>query len=104
MKTLFDQPIAHRNDPQTSYDAGQKMIDSGKLQEQEKEVLKQIKRLYSHPAAWFTAKSLARMSGLNYYKVQRRLSGLERKGHIINTGTKNEGCKVMVLKGGKNDT
>ena len=99
MKTLFDQPLCHTKDPKTSYDAAEKMIDTGELQRQEKEVLEKIRKLYKHPASWFTAKSLSRLSGLNYFKIQRRISGLERKGHVMDTGQKSEGCRVFILKG-----
>ena len=80
MKSLFELPIAHTGDPQTSYDAGQKMIDSGALSDQEYEVWLAI--LEHYKKGNFTAKELNKKSGLDYYTIQRRLNGLRQKCKI----------------------
>jgi predicted HTH transcriptional regulator len=95
-KTLFDAPIAHRNDPVTSYEAGQKMIDSDVLQNQEYAVMVGIIAYFSDTT--FTAKELANKGITSYYTIQRRLSGLHRKGKIDRTGEKRNGCAVWKLK------
>lgn len=83
-QTLFDQPLAHTNDAITSYKAADKMIESGKLNEQEAEVYDVLKR--HDRDAGYTAKELAfLMEGVYetcYFKIQRRLSGLRRKGKV----------------------
>jgi len=92
-------PIAHRDDPITSYEAGDKMLKSGQLQRQESLVLKYI-RYYGFKQTFidFTAKELSEYSHLSYYLIQRRLSGLHRKGKIERTGQKRGGCAVWRLK------
>lgn len=98
MTTLFDRPVAHARDPQTSYDAGQKLLDSGKLNDQEYEVYVAIK---NYGGENFTAKELSEKSGLNYWTIQRRLSGLYHKGKIerINQRfARRDGCCVWRLK------
>lgn len=101
-ETLFDAPIAHRDDPQTSYDAGDRMIELRKLQKQENEVWVTILYDYEHSGKWhgydFTAKEISRTYHLGYYVIQRRLSGLHRKGKIERTGEKRNGCCVWRLK------
>ncbi len=90
-------PLAHRNDPITSFEAGDKMIKSGKLNRQENLVLSYIK-------AWcdtvnnfkFTAKDLA-YCGIDYYVVQRRLNGLCQKSKIERLNT--EGTAYQENKG-----
>lgn len=79
--------LARTNDPQTSKDAAEKMVKSGALSRQEKEVLDNIHRFMRARAFYFeelnfTAKELYLWSGLNYHLIQRRLSGLEDKGKI----------------------
>lgn len=84
MADLFDyqtQTLCHKSDPDTSHEAAQKMIESGKLNKQEDEVYQAILTEYKYRKSnpyfpfTFTAKELP---GLNYFTVQRRLSGLER--------------------------
>jgi len=74
-------PLSHSNDPATSYDAVDKLIKNGELNRQEQEVYEVLKR-HDRPAG-YTAKELAFiMTGdftKNYFKVQRRLSGLRHK-------------------------
>lgn len=106
MKALFDFAVAdikaeadrlcHRNDPDTSRQAAQKMVESGKLQKQEKHVLDWIK--YHHNKIDFTARELSGGGSVNYHTIQRRLSGLHRKGKIQRTGEKRNGCAVWRLR------
>jgi len=83
-KTLFNPPLAHAADPQTSYAAADKMIKSGKLGEQEKRVLNAIGAIpgSAMKSFDFTAKKLFACSTISYYTIQRRLSGLRRKDFI----------------------
>jgi len=101
MKTnLFDPPIAHRDDYKTSYDAGDRMIKSGNLNKQESMVLSQIKiYLRRCHKTVFTARDVSTfsLSWDNYFVIQRRLSGLHRKGKIERTGKKRDGCAVWRL-------
>ncbi len=71
----FDRPLAHRADPQTSYDAADKVVKSGELNRQERIVMDAIAR-HSQPEG-ITAKELSAKSGIDYFTIQRRLSGLE---------------------------
>ena len=85
-KAKFDYEtklLCHKDDPDTSRQAAQKMIEKGALNKQEAEVLNTIKR-YLNTQTWrndFTAKELKCMY-LDYYVAQRRLSGLYNKGKI----------------------
>ena len=77
--------LARTNDPQTSKDAAEKMVKSGELSRQEKEVLYIIGIWYSDSD--FTTKDIARkMLGYPYHKAydicRKRFSGLRDKGKI----------------------
>lgn len=80
-KTLF-----HRNDPETSYEAADRMVKSGALSRQEQKVYAKIvlylDRIRFPRNKGITAKELAHLSGLNYYTIQRRISGLRDRGKI----------------------
>ncbi len=91
-------PLAHKNDPITSYEAADKMIKSGKLSKQEEEIYCAILRIYAPINCEFTAKQLSDTTGINYYTIQRRLSGLRQKSKIERTGEKRDGCCVWRLK------
>lgn len=93
-KTLY-----HRADPATSRDAAAKMIKSGKLARQEREVLRTIENRSSYGFVYsdFTAKELSAWDNSDYFVIQRRLSGLRRKGKIERTGQKRDGCCVWRL-------
>ena len=117
-RTLF-----HRADAETSREAAEKMIKSGTLSRQEKEVLNAIKTyLRRNPLGsgqtWkmerkdFTAKEINYTQRIDYYTIQRRLSGLHCKGLIerVQSGVasvrsgklipeKRDGCCVWRLKG-----
>jgi len=112
MKTLFEPLLAHTNDPQTSFVAAVKIVESGALSRQEQQVYAQIvlyeERIrflknYKHNGA--TAKELANWSGLNYWVIQRRLSGLRNKDKIERLNSKGEiyveskGQKPMIRNG-----
>lgn len=98
-------PLAHRNDPITSYRAGERMVRTGKLNKQEREVLRAC-RDYLSIHDDFTAKDIAGMLSVGntrsyteqYFKVQRRFSGLRRKGYIERNGETRDDCKVWRLK------
>lgn len=75
--------LSHRHDPDTSRDAAKAVVISGGLNKQEKEVYETLYR-HDRGTAGYTAKELAYLMGgkyeKNYFKIQRRLSGLLRKG------------------------
>ena len=91
--------LCHTNDPQTSFDAAEEMIRSGKLTKQENDVYHRIIQFiaYFRNPNDFTAKEISAGSAIDYYTVQRRLSGLRNKGKIERTGEKREGCCVWRL-------
>lgn len=101
--TLFEQPLSHTRDPITSFEAADKLVKSGKLNQQERIIWQAItKLLCKHsPVSYFnfTARELSVWAELNYWMVQRRLSGLHNKGKIERTGEKRDGCMVWKLKG-----
>ena len=98
MDNLFQtQTLCHKADPETSREAAQKMIDSGKLNKQERLVFHFIKSyLINHSD--FIAKEISEWGEISYFTVQRRLSGLHRKGKIVRTGEKRDGCAVWRLR------
>lgn len=94
--------LAHTKDPQTSKDTALKMVESGKLSRQELRVYEGILGYYRDVSVerTFTARELAYWNiafGLNYYLIQRRLSGLRNKGKIERTGEKRDDCCVWKL-------
>ena len=92
---LCNQPYAHTADPQTSFDAGQKMVESGELNRQQKEVHRAIS-VYTHTT--FTAKELSHRSGLNYWQIQRRLNELMNKyliSRVINKEATKKHKKII---------
>lgn len=114
MDTLFDfavkgmkaqaEVLCHAKDPETSREAAEKMIESGKLARQEKMIYNEIIR---YNEAWwkdFTTKDIAKWMAylMGYDKAydicRKRFSGLKNKGKIERTGGKREGCCVWRLK------
>ena len=100
--------LSRTTDPQTSKDAAKKIVESGELSRQEKEVLYIIK--IWHSDSDFTTKDVAvKMLGYPYHKAydicRKRFSGLENKGKIepiqrtVNVGGKI--YKVTITKSGK---
>jgi hypothetical protein len=72
--------LCHRDDPETSFDAAERLIRSGELNRQEKLVCNAILDYAAGLHGFdFTAKELAAQSNLDYYMISRRLSGLEGK-------------------------
>jgi len=98
VKTLFEPPLSHTNDPISSYEAADKMIKSGELNRQEQRVWKAIRLLHKTTRCDnFTAKELNYWTGIGYFIIQRRLSGLHNKGKIKRIGEKRNGCCVWCL-------
>jgi len=108
VNTLFDQKLlCHKDDPDTSFEAAEKMIKSGALNRQEEQVWIEINLYVTSPQhlldGTFTAKDLDDDKDINigYYTIQRRLGGLRQKSKIerLNTeGTvyqENKGQKLM---------
>jgi hypothetical protein len=81
--------LCHSGDPDTSFDAAERLIKSGELTRQEKAVCEAILTYEALRATGmldialatpgFTAKELAAQSGLDYYMISRRLSALKDK-------------------------
>ncbi len=82
--TVEAKLITHKNDPETSFAAAEKMIKSGALSRQQNKVYTAIARYflsYSFSTG-FTARELSNWAGLDYHKIQRRLNELRAKGLI----------------------
>lgn len=109
---LLPYPLARDKDPMTSHIAAEKMVNSGKLNQQENDVYHraiQYVAYFRNPND-FTAKEISAGSAIDYYTVQRRLSGLRNKGKIERLNTeggawvegqelmKRDGCCVWRLK------
>lgn len=97
-------PLAHRDDTMTSFEAADKMVKSGALNRQEQQVYteivlykERIRFLKNYKDKGVTAKELAKWSGLNYWVIQRRLSGLRNKGKIERTGEIRDGSNAWRL-------
>ncbi|MCP3683897.1 MAG: hypothetical protein GY861_14535 [bacterium] len=82
----------HRNDPGTSKAAAEKMIKSGKMSRQCQEVYDSFLNF-----APTTSKALSAISGLDYHMIARRFADLVKSGHIVDTGEKENGCRIMGL-------
>jgi len=96
-------PLSHTNDPQTSFAAADKMIESGALSFQEQEVYNDIRHyIIDGQHKDFTPKEMAHWQTgdktENYHRIERRQSGLLNKGKIERTGEKRDGCCVWRLK------
>lgn len=78
-KTLF-----HKADPDTSKEAAEDMVKSGRLSRQERLVLITIEDVCAALGKKdFTPKEIVRWdSRFSYHIIQRRLSGLHNKGKI----------------------
>ena len=109
MDTLFAESVetarrlARTCGPQTSKDAAEKMVKSGKLAEQEAEVYDAILRYDTYGFPDFTTKDIAVwLSSVNYDKANvicgKRFSGLRNKDKIELTGDRRDGCRVWRLK------
>jgi len=93
LKTLF-----HRNDPETSEMAADKLVKNGELNRQERQVWNSIIWFLSDGSKDFTARELADWCpGDHYFTIQRRLSGLRNHDKIERTGEKRNGCMVWKI-------
>ena len=93
--------LARTNNPQTSKDAAKKMVDSGALSRQEKNVYEAILMWTKH-CNTFTPKDIATcVSWCNYWEAydicRKRFSGLFNKFKIVFTGEQRDGCRVWRL-------
>ena len=120
METIFHETaetarrLARSDDSQTSKDAAVKMVESGALNKQEKEVYKAIveyddanslSKVFKNQG--FTTKDIAESMSefrryADYYKwydiCRKRFSGLADKGKIEPTGDRRDGCQIWRLK------
>lgn len=70
-------PIARTTDPLTSHEAAAELTRSGRRGTQAEQVLAVVRRW-----SGLTAGEIGEISGLGHVPAQRRLSDLERAGHI----------------------
>lgn len=93
--------LCHKSDPETSRDTAEKMVKSGALNRQEQKVLETIKYHVNNTFyKTFTAKELVGWRNLDYYLIQRCLSGLHKKGKIERIQSTDRG-KLLFYKSGK---
>lgn len=71
----FDAPTAHRDDPLTSFDAGERFEKSGHLRGQMLLVLLALRKWPGRTSA-----ELAQLAGLDRHAVARRLPNLASRG------------------------
>ena len=91
----------HSGDPETSKDAAEKMVKSGKREEQAESVRKAIQVYMLYCAGIgipqnFTAKELSEHSGLDYHLIQRRRIDLDDE--LRWTGERRQDCRVWRVK------
>ncbi len=96
--------LARKENPQTSKDAAEKMVNSGALNQQQKNVYEAILR-WTKYCDTFTTKDIAScISWCTYDKAydicRKRFSGLRDKGKIELTGGRRDGCQVWRLVDG----
>lgn len=100
-QTLFDpqvKTLCHKGDPDTSKEAAQMMVKSGKLSEKRRIVLSWIREYCRQGHADFTAKEVAGGINAKYFDIQRRKNELAELGYIEKTGEIRVGCEVWRLK------
>jgi hypothetical protein len=73
----FDQPLAHRANPLSSYQAGDRVLKSDKIRGQMKLCLLGVRRWPGKTSA-----ELAVLIGLNRHDTARRLPSLEHRGLV----------------------
>ena len=73
----FDQPLAHRSDPLTSFAAGERFERSGRLRGQMLLVLLGLRKWSGKTSA-----ELAQLTGLDRHAVARRLPNLSSRGLV----------------------
>ncbi len=76
--TLFDPPLARKDDPLGSHEAAKKLIKSGRRKSQKQRVLEALRR---NPGC--TSAELAVYSGLDRIMCARRLPDLAYDGKVI---------------------
>ena len=95
--------LARAKDVMTSHDAADKLVKSGRLNEQERNIMFAIQMWTKNGGEDFTTKDIATcISWCTYDKAydicRKRFSGLRNKGKIERTGKKRDGCYVERLK------
>jgi len=108
MENLFAETVrrlARTCDPETSKKAAVKMVESGGLNRQERDVYEGILRFRRLIGGDFTTKDIAQeMIGRKYTYYQaydicrKRFSGLRDKGKIELTGERRDCCQMWRLK------
>lgn len=96
--TLFDNPIVHANDPETSRLAARRVVKTGARNKQAAKVLELVTKY-----ADATAVELMECScdELDEYQVRRRLTDLEQAGLIVKSGARlcrSRGSKMTTWK------
>lgn len=80
--TLFDNiPIAAANDPVTSHVAADKLNESGKRESLARQIYKAIRK-WPHR----TNGELSRLTGIEYYRLEKRVSDLKNAGWVKESG------------------
>jgi len=77
----FNRPLSHRDDPLSSYQAGDRVLRSGKVKGQMKFCLLAVRRWPGRTSA-----ELAQLAGMDRYSVARRLPALEHRGFVKKGG------------------
>lgn len=81
---LWDLPMAHKNDPLSSYQAGEKHHRSGKAEENRRKILWALASVGAFgPQTARSHRQLASMTGIDYHEVSRRSSELGRSGRCM---------------------
>ena len=98
MNTLFDNPITHSHDPETSRIAAKRIVKTGARNKHAAKVLDLVKTY-----ADATAVELMELScgDLDEYQVRRRLVDLEHAGLITKSGARlcrSRGTKMSTWK------
>jgi len=75
--TLFDQPLSHRNDPATSYEAAGDVKRSDTFKRQKDAVYETLKRHNGRTSA-----ELAYIMDVDRWLTARRLPDLKREGKV----------------------
>ncbi len=97
------QPLSHTGDPQTSYDAAERLVQSGGLNKQEALVLDTLRR-HDRPEG-YTTKEMAELvyypeknKTQKYHMCARRLPGLLNKDKVKRLIISRDGCRAWRVK------
>lgn len=98
-------PLSHTNDPQTSFEAAEELVNSGRFHYSVEQVRQAIKRYCNVFGLEFTAKEVAdfisKEDKLDYFKIyiviQKRKSVLKNECFIKETDRERDGGKVWEL-------